>query len=103
MRRRIHAPKDTAQMMVRDKSILVCMVMEIEPVPLFGRIFPSYVETDHILACFLIINMEYFNEVECNIEMRKDLEDDLLKDIEQRNINVIKCEYIGSKLVKLYN
>ena len=49
-----------------------------------------------------IINVGYENEVECNIEMRKDLEDNLLKDIEQRNINVIKCEYIGSKLVKLY-
>ena len=50
-----------------------------------------------------IINVGYENEVECNIEMRKASEDNLLKDIGERSINVINCEYMGNKLVKLYN
>lgn len=50
-----------------------------------------------------IINIEYLNEVECYIEMKHELKDKLLKDINERNISINECEYIGNKLVKLYN
>lgn len=47
-----------------------------------------------------IINIEYGNEIECAIEMKKDLEGKLLKDIEQRKVNIIEKQYVGNKLVK---
>jgi len=50
-----------------------------------------------------IVRLEYVNEVECYVEMKKEKKDTFLKDIEQRNINIIGQEYIGNKLVKLYN
>ena len=46
-----------------------------------------------------IVNVEYLNEVECYIEMKEELKEKLLKDIDERSINIIEQKYIGNKLV----
>ena len=48
-----------------------------------------------------IINVEYENEVESNIEMKEELKEKFLKDVEHRSINVIEQQYMRSKLVKV--
>ena len=50
-----------------------------------------------------MVKVEYLNDVECYLEMKKELQEKFLKDIEQRNINIIEQKYIREKLIKLYN
>jgi len=47
-----------------------------------------------------IINVEYENEVECNIEMKEELKEKFLEDIYDRSINIIEQQYIKNKLIK---
>lgn len=47
-----------------------------------------------------IVNIEYFNEVECYIEMKEGIKEKFIKDIEQRNINIVKKQYVDSKLIR---
>ena len=47
-----------------------------------------------------IVNLEYQDQIECNIEFKEELKDRFVKDVEHRDINIIEYQYIGNKLVK---
>lgn len=48
-----------------------------------------------------IVKVEYLNEIECYIEMKEELKERFLKDVEHRSINIIEQQYIRNKLVKV--
>jgi len=91
----------TIQVIEKAEKVNICMGIEYKVKVQYSEFesFKYYCRKNDIN----IVNVEYGNEIECNIEMKKDIEEKFLKDIEQRNINIIRQEYIGKRLVKLYN
>lgn len=48
-----------------------------------------------------IVKIEYLNDVECYIKVKKEFEEKLLESIKQKEIIVIEYKCIGEKLVKI--
>ena len=50
-----------------------------------------------------IVDTQYFDDVECLLEMKEEFKDTFLNDFDMRNINILKHEYIGQKLIRICN
>ena len=50
-----------------------------------------------------IVDTQYFDDVECLLEMKEEFKDTFLNDFDMRNINILEHEYIGQKLIRICN